>query len=352
MIRGRRPGASIAAGITAAQIVMADDTLASLAKIASRLRTARSVEEVAWIAANEARAAIGAHQSSVSLTNGGHALHQTSLSEKYPGRPGRETEPLYPELHHRIGAGDGCLRVAAAELAAPVDAEGPSLRGWLAAPLTDSEGGSVGLIHLSEKAGGEFAPTDEAILSQIAALASLAIDNLRLRASVAAEPPPSAVAHASGKSRFRLLFENNPTPMWVYDQETLGFLEVNEAAQRQYGYTRTEFLAMRITDIRPQEDTPRLIELIKNRPPGLRYVGTWRHCLKDTSARPRWSSAAAVPSSSSPATSPSRRRRKPPCAPSRRASWRSCRTRPSSPTSRASTAPTSSITARRNASST
>ena len=160
------------------------------------------------------------------------------------------------------------------------DADGPPLHGWLAAPLIDTNGETFGLIHLSEKDGGEFAAEDEAILAQIAALASFAIENLRLRAVPAAEPTPSATAQAPGKSRFRFLFENNPTPMWVYDLETLGFLEVNEAAQRHYGYTRAEFMAMRITDIRPPEDTPRLLELTKNRPPGLRYVGKWRHRLK------------------------------------------------------------------------
>src|SRR5262249_53181839 len=157
------------------------DALASLAQAAPRFQAARSVEEVARIAADAARGAIGAHQSSVSLTNGNHSLHRTSLSEKYAGRPARETEPLHPQLHHRAVPGNGCVRLAATELAVPGDADGPPLRGWLAAPLTDSDGESLGLIHLSEKDGGEFAPEDEAILAQIAALASFAIENLRLR---------------------------------------------------------------------------------------------------------------------------------------------------------------------------
>lgn len=53
---------------------------------------------------------------------------------------------------------------------------------------------------------------------------------------------------------FRLLFANNPLPMWVWDEETLQFLEVNEAAIQHYGYSRDEFLGMRTTDIRPAED--------------------------------------------------------------------------------------------------
>jgi PAS domain S-box-containing protein len=52
---------------------------------------------------------------------------------------------------------------------------------------------------------------------------------------------------------YRLLFQNNPNPVWVFDLETLAFLEVNEAAIQHYGYSRKEFLAMTILDIRPPE---------------------------------------------------------------------------------------------------
>ncbi|MEN5040885.1 EAL domain-containing protein [Stenotrophomonas sp. TWI1149] len=53
--------------------------------------------------------------------------------------------------------------------------------------------------------------------------------------------------------QFRLLFDRNPAPFWVFDPDTLRFLEVNEAAVRQYGYSRDEFLSMSILDIRPRE---------------------------------------------------------------------------------------------------
>jgi len=52
---------------------------------------------------------------------------------------------------------------------------------------------------------------------------------------------------------FRLLFDRNPAPFWVFDPETLRFIEVNRAAERQYGYSREEFLSMSILDIRPRE---------------------------------------------------------------------------------------------------
>lgn len=55
-------------------------------------------------------------------------------------------------------------------------------------------------------------------------------------------------------------FAKNAHAMWVYDRETLAFLEVNEAAIQKYGYSRTEFLALTIADIRPQEDVPELMQ--------------------------------------------------------------------------------------------
>ena len=100
---------------------------------------------------------------------------------------------------------------------------------------------------------------------------------------IAAESTRSLVQAPVDFSRdapFRYLFDQNPTPMWVYELGSLAFLEVNEAAIRHYGYSRDEFLAMRITDIRPAEDVPKLLELTTNRPPGLRHVGKWRHRLK------------------------------------------------------------------------
>jgi PAS domain S-box-containing protein len=90
----------------------------------------------------------------------------------------------------------------------------------------------------------------------------------------------SSSAGIDENARFRYLFEQNPTPMWVYDARSLAFLEVNDAAVQHYGYARAEFLAMRIVDIRPMEDVPKLLELTANRPAGLRHVGTWRHRIR------------------------------------------------------------------------
>jgi PAS domain S-box-containing protein len=83
------------------------------------------------------------------------------------------------------------------------------------------------------------------------------------------------------EERYRLLFERTPQPIWVYDEETLSFLAVNEAAVRTYGYSREEFLSMTTEDIRPSEDVPAL--LIK-RAAGIDeplITSPWRHRKKD-----------------------------------------------------------------------
>jgi PAS domain S-box-containing protein len=84
---------------------------------------------------------------------------------------------------------------------------------------------------------------------------------------------------------FREIYENfykaNPHPMWIYDLETLTFLDVNDAAVQLYGYSEKEFLSMTIRNIRPPEDIPALLENISKVTKGLDRAGSWRHIKKD-----------------------------------------------------------------------
>ena len=64
------------------------------------------------------------------------------------------------------------------------------------------------------------------------------------------------------EASFRLLFKNNPVPMWVYDRDSLRFLAVNEAAIAHYGYSREQFLAMTVMDIRPPEERERFTQFV------------------------------------------------------------------------------------------
>jgi two-component system cell cycle sensor histidine kinase/response regulator CckA len=78
-----------------------------------------------------------------------------------------------------------------------------------------------------------------------------------------------------------LLFSNNPQPMFIYDPETLIFLDVNTAALKQYGYTREEMLRLTLTDIRPVDDIPRVLEAVRKSTPELAFRGNWRHQRKN-----------------------------------------------------------------------
>ena len=87
----------------------------------------------------------------------------------------------------------------------------------------------------------------------------------------------------ASEERYRLLFENNPQPMWVFDETTLAFLAVNTAACHHYGYTREEFLSMTIRDIRPREDVPGLARALASEQRAYQKGAAWRHRKKDGS---------------------------------------------------------------------
>jgi PAS domain S-box-containing protein len=87
-------------------------------------------------------------------------------------------------------------------------------------------------------------------------------------------------ALVQSENKYRYYFRNNPLPMWIYDTETLKFLEVNNAAILHYGYTEAEFLSMTLADIRPGEDLIRFYEDVENTTDIINNAGIWRHTKK------------------------------------------------------------------------
>ena len=79
---------------------------------------------------------------------------------------------------------------------------------------------------------------------------------------------------------YRRLFAASPQPMWVFDVNTLAFLDVNDAAVAHYGYSREEFLAMTIRDIRPADDQAELDRNLAESST-MESSGPWRHFTKD-----------------------------------------------------------------------
>jgi two-component system cell cycle sensor histidine kinase/response regulator CckA len=167
----------------------------------------------------------------------------------------------------------------AADAAAPVDpamatrvartGEGEHAEDQVSVPLLGRDG-PVGALTF---AGGPrpFARADVRLAVELARRATNAVDHVRLHRSL-----------ERSEERYRLLFEQNPLAMWVYDIETLGFLAVNESAVRRYGFSRDEFLSMTIADIRPPEDIPDMLANIRAAP-GSPIPRTWRHRRKDGS---------------------------------------------------------------------
>lgn len=83
------------------------------------------------------------------------------------------------------------------------------------------------------------------------------------------------------REQYMKLFMDNPQPMWIYDLDTLGFLEVNNSALKLYGYTREEFKAMTLKDIRPKEDMEALLKDVMLARSNQSPEAEWRHIKRN-----------------------------------------------------------------------
>src|ERR1044071_2401505 len=78
--------------------------------------------------------------------------------------------------------------------------------------------------------------------------------------------------------KFRLLFEDHPQPMCVYDPQTQRFLQVNSATSALYGYTPEEFRNMSLRDLEAGESAAAAVEVTVPAPAP--PVAVWRHRTK------------------------------------------------------------------------
>jgi PAS domain S-box-containing protein len=101
------------------------------------------------------------------------------------------------------------------------------------------------------------------------------------RAAHALDAAASAAIAEDAERRYRMLFESHPNPMWIFDAESLGFLDVNESAVRQYGYSRAEFLDMTIMEVLPENDSPGPVPSPERRTHKRDEVALSRHQKKD-----------------------------------------------------------------------
>jgi PAS domain S-box-containing protein len=83
------------------------------------------------------------------------------------------------------------------------------------------------------------------------------------------------------EQKYKLLFESNPLPMWMLSLPEYQFIDVNNAALLQYGYTREQFLQLNVLDIRPKEEADRFHASSSRSFRGVHRAGIWRHKKKD-----------------------------------------------------------------------
>ncbi|MBD0302889.1 MAG: PAS domain S-box protein, partial [Tolypothrix sp. T3-bin4] len=168
------------------------DQLRGLTEAALAINSALSIEEVLKVITERSRFIIGAHQSVTSMTidnNWAQAINAVSLSDKYAVWRDYKEKPDGSGIYACVCHTNRPIRMTQVELEAhprwrgfgTEAAKHPPMRGWLAAPLTGRDGSNIGLIQLSDKYDeNEFTAEDEAILVQLAQMASVAIENTRL----------------------------------------------------------------------------------------------------------------------------------------------------------------------------
>lgn len=84
----------------------------------------------------------------------------------------------------------------------------------------------------------------------------------------------------TSESNYRLIFQQNPQPMWTYDPRTLRFLAVNRAAIAHYGFSESEFQSMTLHDVHLPEDARSLERAVALQEPGEKSFSFWRHRKK------------------------------------------------------------------------
>jgi PAS domain S-box-containing protein len=165
--------------------------LAQVASASKSMNAALSMDSVVRILTEEARSMLEAHQAITSLTvseNQAQAINMMSLSEKYAGDRAYLEKADISDIYMEACRTNRPMRMTQQELEAhPAWKEfrkhakdHPLMRGWLAVPLIGHGGKNLGLVQLMDKAQGEFTEEDEAILVQLAAIASAGIENARL----------------------------------------------------------------------------------------------------------------------------------------------------------------------------
>ncbi|WP_421994282.1 PAS domain S-box protein [Roseococcus sp.] len=174
----------------------------------------------------------------------------------------------------------------------------PHARFYAGVPLLTPDGHAIGTLCVLDTVPRAALSPEEG--QTLADLAMIVVDELELRRELAA--CQREIRHSASRERllkgtagtegsraevdatlaeseasFRHFFEQHPAPMWVYDRDTFAFLEVNQAAIAEYGWSREEFLGMTVLDILPEEEREVAAAVMTGRREGVADSGPWRH---------------------------------------------------------------------------
>ncbi len=155
-------------------------------------------------------------------------------------RPGRglteyvmrtgQPQLITPERHREL------------ERAGEVELIGAPSIDWLGVPLTIHDQVIGALVVQTYREGIRFSTREQRMLQFVSTQVAAAVQRVRAEERL-----------KDSETKYRMLFERNPAAVWLYDQRTLRFLAVNDAAVRRYGYSQGELLAMKVTDIEVED---------------------------------------------------------------------------------------------------
>ena len=154
--------------------------------------------------------------------------------------------------------------------AGEVELVGSASPAWLGVPLI-TPSATIGVMvvqHYQDE--NAYDQRDLEFLDSVGGHIALAIERVR-----------AEEASRKSESMFRLLFSHTPLPMWVFDTETLRFLQVNEAATKQYGFSEHEFRGITMAQIWPDTQDPSFAKHVEEWRSEGRQQGHWRHKKKD-----------------------------------------------------------------------
>jgi two-component system, cell cycle sensor histidine kinase and response regulator CckA len=151
-----------------------------------------------------------------------------------------------------------------------VELVGSASPAWLGVPLK-TPSATIGVMVVQHYQNeNAYDQRDLEFLDSVGGHIALAIERVRAEEAL-----------RKSESMFRLLFSHTPLPMWVFDTESLQFLQVNEATTKQYGFSDEEFRRMTARDIRPDGKEPSFAKHVEEWKQEGRHHGHWRHKRKD-----------------------------------------------------------------------